>query len=118
MDALGILQRLGAGRLLAELGEALAVTAEEVVATGKPGTVTVSLKVSTKSQGDPLIIVDEIVSRASPRRDPRGAYFFALDGGLYKDDPRQTHMEFRTIDPETGEIREPEARERVERAIV
>ena len=117
MDALAVVQRLGSGRLLDELREALAATAEEVVATGKPGTVTVTLKVSNKGQGDPLVMVDEVVSRASPKRDPRGAYFFALDGELHREDPRQQVMEFRSIDTTTGEVREPRRRESEERSL-
>lgn len=118
MDVVAVLQRLGAGRLLDELHEALVATAQEVVDTGKPGSVTLTLKVSTKSQGNPMIIIDETVSRSVPKRDPKGAFFWALEGGLHKDDPRQARMEFRSIDPETGEIREPNGHERVERSIL
>lgn len=115
MDALSVIQRLGTGRLIEELVEALLATAEEVVTTGKPGKVTLTLAVSNKGQGDPLIIVDEVVSRASPKRDPRGAFFFSLDGGLYKDDPRQAKLEFRTVDRETGEIRDVDYPDKMER---
>jgi hypothetical protein len=106
MDALGTLQRLANGKLIEEVYDALARTAEEVVATGKSGTVTVTLKVSTKNQGDPFVIVEEVIARSAPKKDPRGAYFFALDGELHKSDPRQTRLEFRTVDHETGEVRE------------
>ncbi len=98
MDALAVLQRLGTGRLLEELHEALVTTAEEVVATGKPGTVTLTLKVSNNSQGDAMVMVRETVSRSAPKRDPRGAMFYALDGALHREDPRQAVMEFRTVD--------------------
>ena len=118
MDALATLQRLGSGRLLEDLHEALLVAAQEVVDTGKPATVTVTLKVSNKSQGDPMVIVDETVSRSSPKRDPKGAFFFAVDGELHRDDPRQPRMDFRSVDPSTGEIREVETRERAERVIL
>lgn len=116
MDALSVLMRLGSGRLLDELHDALVVTAEEVVNTGKPGTVTVTLKVSNKCQGDPLVMVDEIVSRSAPKKDPRGSVFYAINGGLHRDDPRQVKMEFRTVDRETGEIKETPL-ERVERNV-
>lgn len=106
MDALSTLQRLASGKLMDELYEALAKTADEVVVTGKTGTVTLTLKVSTKNQGDPFVIVEETIARSAPKKDPRGAYFFALDGELHKSDPRQTRLEFRTVDHETGEVRE------------
>lgn len=117
MDALATIQRLGTGRLIEELYDALVTAAEEVVATGKPATVTLALKISNKSQGDPLVIVDEVVSRSSPRRDPRGAMFFAVGGTLHRDDPRQAKLEFRAVDKTTGEIREIDAPEKQEREI-
>lgn len=46
MDALSILQRLGSGKLLEDIHEALTVTAQEVVATGKAAKVTVTLYTS------------------------------------------------------------------------
>lgn len=106
MDALAVVQRLGGGKLLEELNEALAKTASEVVETGKPGVVTIQLKVSSKAQGDPMVFVEETISRAAPKKDPRAAYFFALQGELHKTDPRQPQMEFRAVDVLTGELRE------------
>lgn len=115
MDALSIVQRLGQGRLLEELAEALAAAATEVVETGQPATVTLALKLSNHGQGDPVVIIAEQLGRTSPKRAPRGAIFWALGGELHHDDPRQTRMEFRTVDTATGEIREPRAREQVVR---
>ena len=105
MDALAAMQRLANGRLLEELYDALVTTAKEVVETGKPGTVTLTLKVSTQSQGNPMVIIGETIARKAPQKDPRGAYFFALDGALHSNDPRQPQLEFRLVDRETGEIR-------------
>lgn len=105
MDSIAILQRLGGGLLLEELREALIATAEEVVATGKPGSVTLTLKISTKSQFDPFIAIDETLQRKPPGKDARGAWVYALDGDFHRDDPRQTRLDFREIDRETGEIR-------------
>lgn len=105
MDPLAILLRLGGGQTLEDLATALVTTAEEVVATGKQGSVTLKLTLTNKHQGDVLLIIDEVISRASPKKDPRGAVFYAVDGGLYKEDPRQTPLDFRTVDTATGEIR-------------
>jgi hypothetical protein len=116
MDALAVLQRLGSGRLLEDLHTALVTTAEEVVATGKPGKVTLTLTVSNRSQGDPLVMVDETVSRASPKRDPKGAVFYAVDGGLHREDPRQLPLVFRTVDSD-GVIHNTDNDEREERSI-
>lgn len=106
MDGLAILQRLGRGTVIPDLTDALNKTAEEVVATGKPGTVTLTLKVSTKSIGDPFVAIEESIARSAPKKDPRGAFFFAVEGGLHREDPRQSQIDFRTVDRETGEIRD------------
>ena len=105
MDALAVLQRLGGGRLIEEVAEHLKTTADEVVLTGKTGTVTITLKVSTKNQGDPMVVVEETIARSAPKKDPKAAYFYSLGGDLHKNDPRQTSIDFRTVDRETGEIR-------------
>lgn len=106
MDSLAVLQRLANGRLIDELVAALATTAEEVVKTGKPGTVSLTLKVSTRGPSDPFVMVEETIARSAPKKDARGAFFFAVDGELHREDPRQAELDFRTIDRETGEIRE------------
>ncbi len=115
MDALAVLQRLGSGHLLEEIHDALIVTAGEVVATGKPGKVTITLAITTRNQGDPLITIDEVVSRTAPKKDARGALLYCLNGDLHREDPRQLPMDFRTVDRETGEIRsvDRKAEERV-----
>lgn len=107
MDALAIIQRLGSGDLLDDLAKALQDTATEVVETGKPGTVTLKFKISNKKQGDCLVMIDETVSRVSPKEDPRGAFFYSVEGGLFREDPRQFPLEFReVVDKGTGEIRD------------
>lgn len=115
MDALATLTRLGNGRTLEELAEALSATAAEVVATGQPGKVSLTLVVSNRGQGEVLVQVEEQVARTSPKRPPRGAIFYALDGELYREDPRQERLEFRTVESESGPIRTIDGREIVER---
>jgi hypothetical protein len=117
VDPLAVIQRLGSGRLLEEMVEALQATADEVVRTGKPGTVTLKLTVSNREQGDPMVTIDESLSRASPKRDPRGAIFFAVDGALHREDPRQYRLTFREVDKATGEVRTPSNGDREERVI-
>jgi hypothetical protein len=116
MDALATIQRLGQGRLLESLHSALVATSEEVVETGKPGTITLKLTVSNHGQGDELVTVNETLSRTSPKRPSRGAIFYAVEGELHRDDPRQTKMDFRLVEPDS-EVREPKGREREERAV-
>lgn len=99
------MQRLGSGELLDDLRDALVVTAAEVVETGNPGKVTLTITLSNKSQGDILVMVDEVVSRTVPKPDAKGAYFYAFGGELHHDDPRQRALDFRAVDTSTGEIR-------------
>jgi hypothetical protein len=117
MDALATIQRLGSGRLIEELHEALIATAGEVVETGKPGTITLTLKISNRNPGDVLVMIDEALSRKSPKRDSRGAIFYARDGELHKEDPWQAKMEFSLVGQNTGEIRQPQGRETEERVV-
>lgn len=106
MDALSILQRIGQGRLIEELAEALAGVADEVVASGKPGAVTLSLKLSTREQGDAMVQIEEKIARKVPSRAARGAFLYAVHGELHAQDPRQARMPFREVD-------RPEAQERL-----
>lgn len=118
MDALSTLQRLGGGTLIERLHEALVATAQEVVETGNPGTVTLTLRITTQEQGHPLVAIIETIGRSVPKRKPRGTFMYAVDGGLYREDPRQPEMPgLRSVDT-SREIREPEVREKVEREIV
>ena len=102
MDALAVLQRLGSGRLMEELHKALTQTAAEVVETGNPGTVTLALRITTKGQGNPMVVIDESVGRTPPKKAAQGAILWALEGQLHSQDPRQARMEFRAVDTETA----------------
>lgn len=106
MDALGVVQRIGNGHLLDDLAEALAVVAEEVVATGKAGQVALVLKIAVQQQGDPMVIVSDQITKKPPKRDPRGVLLYAVEGGLYTRDPRQVEMDFRAVATAPDEIRE------------
>lgn len=120
MDGLHVVERLGGGHLIDEIHAALLDVAEEVVATGKAGTVTVTIKVSHPKGADPLLVVmDEEVRRAMPKTDPKGAMFYAADAELHERDPRQPDLpEFRVIaDEKARELRNPlEADEQVREA--
>ncbi len=115
MDALGVIQRLGGGRLMELLAAALTEVAQSVVLTEKPGSVTLTLKLAKVASQD-AVIVTEAIKQGLPVAASRGALFYAVgDGALHLEDPRQTVMEFRTVDVETGEIRELPATQRAAR---
>lgn len=100
MDALSTLQSLGAGQILDDLYDALAVTAAEVVMTGNAGTVTVTFKLGNQGVGDRAVNVEPALKRQPPSRNMRGSYFFAKDGELFRSDPDQIAMDFRAVDPQ------------------
>lgn len=111
MDGLNVLQRLGSGHLIDEIHAALLDVAEEVVATGKSGAVTVTLKVTHPKNTDPLLVViEEDVKRTMPKTDPHGAMFFAHEAELHIEDPRQPQLPtFRVVADENGAVlRNPE----------
>ncbi len=118
MDILTVLKSIDANSgLFADLEGALKATSEEVVKTGKAGTVTITLSLVNQGAGDQWVGIAETVGRTVPKKKPRGTFFFSHEGDLYKDDPRQAKMDFRTVESGNGE-REVEPREKVERSIL
>jgi hypothetical protein len=106
MDALGTLQTLARGQLFDELCEAMIDVAEDVINTGRKGTVTLTLKLEQASPGEPSVIVNEEIKRTPPKRDPRGAILFIDEGEFHRRDPRQEQMDFRVVE-EDAKVRKP-----------
>lgn len=107
MDALNVIQRLGGGHLIDELADAIVKVSEEAVATGKPGQVTLKLKISHPQKGyEPLVVVvEDQITLTWPKQDGLGAMFFVHEGDLHRDDPRQTSFELREVQRDEPEIR-------------
>lgn len=106
MDAYQTISRLGQGRLIEMLADAVERTSEEVVASGTAGTVTLKLKITPFPGGGPVCIaIEEQISRQTPTKKPLSAVLFSVDGELHREDPREIKMQFETIDTTTGEIR-------------
>lgn len=111
MDALAVLSRLGRGHFIDEVHAAMLDVAEEVVATGKSGKVTIVLDLVHPDDADPVVVVvREQIKRAMPNTKPKGAMFYAHEGLLHERDPRQPALpEFRVVDEGKGtEFRTPE----------
>ncbi len=77
------------GVLDLDFSEAFRDVVEGVVMTGKPGTVTLTLKVA--KQGDMISVVDEIKAKIPELAEPR-LYWRGLDGTLQRDNPLQPQM--------------------------
>ena len=106
MDHLGIISRLSDGYLLEKLAEMGASVAAEVQRTGKPGSVTLTLKFSVTNQGDDMVIVADAIATKFPAREGRATFLYAMDGELFTTDPRQpSFREFRTVETESSEAR-------------
>jgi hypothetical protein len=107
VDALHALQRLDDGQLLVRLVDMLSEVSAEVVMSGKPGSVTLQLKVSNNGQGDVMTIVTPTLKRtAPPPPELHGTLFFTINGELLDRDPRQQRLpgEWGTVET-TREVR-------------
>lgn len=109
LDTLDILRRLGRGETLHDLAAALTSVATEVVETGQPGSVTLTLKLSTREQGDTMVQIAESITRKTPTPVSRGQFLFAVEGWLYSEDPRQRRFEFTTVPAAEPDVRQAES---------
>ena len=114
IDPLSVMQRLAEGNFIMDLNAALIEVSEEVVQTGKDGTVTVTFRISSAVKGTPAVVMAETIVRRPPKVDPKGAVFYALDGELHSQDPRQTRLDFSVVGGEV-ELREARANGPAER---
>jgi hypothetical protein len=92
-DALQTINQLAGGYLIERLAEALVEVSAEVAQIGQPGAVTLKLAIKRVGDGTPEVVIEETISRTAPKRKPRGAILWAVDGGLHQDDPRQSRMD-------------------------
>lgn len=92
-DFLTTLNELQGGATVADLNQALQALVGDVRSIGKPGTLTLTLKVSPKASGSQLIISDEI-KLAPPKPDREITIMFADDNNhLTRRDPRQPKLD-------------------------
>ncbi len=105
MDSFAIIDQLEQHQLLPRMAAALVRVADEVVATHRKGSVTITLSVE-QFQNEPIVLVKALVKERIPESAPLGAMFYAVgDGDLSKSDPRQTEMEFRVVPERPSDVR-------------
>jgi hypothetical protein len=95
-----LLATLNGGASLDDLGRQLAKLVAAVQETGKPGSIThkLTIRPASKGAGETVLVSDDISAKL-PRRDRAPQVFFpTADHGLSRQNPIQTHMEFRTIE--------------------
>lgn len=104
---LASLQRHRAGQVLDEASVKLAEVVAGVMATGKPGSLTVKLVVKAASRGQGAVVMTDQVSAKVPQLQSVDSFWFADGAGnLCKDDPRQRDLKF-TPQAIAGGVAEP-----------
>jgi len=92
---LATLQRHRGGKVLDEASQQLAAVVAGVLATGKPGHITVKLGVKPAGRGHSAVVVtDEVTSKAPVEKVEESFWFGTERGELCKDDPRQQDLRF------------------------
>lgn len=104
---------LAAGSIHTELSEELVTLVEAVRATGKKGSLQLTLAVATVGANHDALQVTARVTAKPPASDPQSSIFFPdHDGNLRRDNPAQPRLPLSAVDtppaqvdPTTGEIR-------------
>lgn len=88
-----ILREYRGGRLVNELTEELAELVQTVMATDKPGTLTLKLSVKPDKGGENQLTMQADYDTKLPKADfPSSTYFADQDGSLTRTDPNQSEM--------------------------
>lgn len=97
MEILATVSGLEKGVFAAEASERMQQVIAAVRQHGKPGAVTITLKVkpAVKESGDLVVVVGEIKTKV-PEADRAAELFYTTEqGGLSKQDPRQPELPLR-----------------------
>lgn len=97
-QGLMLLQRLGGGHTLGDIAEAVKKVGREVLATGKPGSVTLEIVLGRASQYEPMLVLAEAVKVKLPKQAPKSAWVYLVGDDLSARDPRQHELELETVD--------------------
>jgi hypothetical protein len=90
------------GSLHAELSEQLGTLVSAVVEHGKPGTLTLAIKVSPNKDGMTVTVTDEVTAK-EPKPERGGAlYFTDQRGNLSRRNPNQIELPLREVSGEGG----------------
>ena len=102
------LRHLEAGCLIEEASELLAELVKAVDATGKDGSLTISIKLRKATAG--ALAVTGNVSIKKPAEPAIESLLFATpEGNLLTEDPRQTKLDLKPIAVETKELKQVNA---------
>jgi hypothetical protein len=88
------------GALANELTEQLAALVAGVMTIGKPGKLTLSLRIKPAAKSADMVLVEDEVTLSAPRPDrPQSLFFATDDGGLARHNPNQPELPFRQVPP-------------------
>jgi hypothetical protein len=96
------------GSLHAELSEHLQELVATVAEREKPGTLTLTLKVSPAGRKTQQYEIADDVTVRPPKPERGSSLFFALDGNLSRSDPRQPELPLREVPAPPSEVQEVE----------
>lgn len=103
-----LIQNQRKGDFASEISDKLAEVSKAAIETGKPGTVTIKIKVKPM-QGLEAVAIEDKVTATIPEGDPTRAVFYINDDGdLERNDPKQRELPLQTI--EGGKKDEPIAK--------
>lgn len=92
---LATMQRHRGGHALTEASEALARVVAGVLATGKPGKLTITLAVKPAGRSANALMLSDQIGETVPALGKPDSFWFGDDSGnLLTEDPRQTVMQF------------------------
>jgi hypothetical protein len=87
------MQRHRGGKDLADVSLRLSEAVAAVASTGKPGSVTLTIKVKPAKRGQNAVVVETDLKAKVPSIEPEASFWFATpEGSLQTEDPRQMAM--------------------------
>jgi hypothetical protein len=90
---LNTMQRHRGGKDLADVSLRLSEAVAAVASTGKPGSVTLTIKVKPAKRGQNAVVVETDLKAKVPSIEPEASFWFATpEGSLQTEDPRQMAM--------------------------
>jgi hypothetical protein len=103
-DPLHVLQRMGGRRFIEDLAAELQSVSDSVVLRGRPGGLTMKVKIEQVNPGEPQVSVEYVIVPQHAAKPARSQTYYVHDGGMHATDPRQAQLEFHTVELGTGEV--------------
>ena len=103
-DALDTVAQLGRGAVAAALDEAQRECVLAAMRTGKPATVTLTIKFDPDTKTDAIRASGKIKTKLPEEPEKAALFFPTPEGNLTRHDPKQIAMFKEQHDPVTGEV--------------